>query len=46
MKTRDIEPFIFSDAVRQFWRTRAKQEARGTADQGSRSAVTGGQQMN
>ncbi len=45
-----IEPFVFSDAVREFWQTRERQAssqvARGTADQGARSAVTGGQQMN
>jgi hypothetical protein len=38
-------------AVRQFWKTRRRQEkkqgtASGKRDQGSRSAVTGGAQMN
>jgi hypothetical protein len=46
----NIEPFVFSEAVREFWRTREKQtnaqRQRGQSDQGSRSAVTGGQQMN
>ncbi len=41
------KPFV--KAVRQFWATRDKQarrqQARGSADQGSRSAVTGGKQM-
>src|SRR5438105_2467835 len=45
-----IEDFVFSRAVREFWRTRkrqgAKQKKRGVSDQGSRSAVTGGKQMN
>jgi len=45
-----IAPFVFSQAVREFWETRdgqvADQEARGTADQGARRAVTGGRQMN
>jgi len=43
-------PLIFSAAVRQFWGTRHRQleaqRARGAADRGARSAVTGGQQMN
>ncbi len=45
-----IEDFVFSEAVRQFWETRDRQGAevkeRGVSDQGSRGAVTGGQQMN
>jgi hypothetical protein len=45
----EIEPFVFSDAVREFWATRDKQiadqELRGASDQGARGAVTGGQQM-
>lgn len=45
-----VEPFVFSDAVAEFWRTRERQTTeqrqRGGADQGMRSAVTGGQQMN
>lgn len=40
---------IFERAVRHFWLTRDRQiraqEARGTADQGTRGAVTGGKQM-
>lgn len=40
---------IFSEAVKHFWDTRSKQAdqqvARGQSDQGSRSAVTGGRQM-
>lgn len=44
-----IKPFVFSEAVREFWRTRQSQaesqQQRGTVDQGARSAVTGGRQM-
>lgn len=44
-----IEPFVFSDAVREFWATRERQaleqQERGDSDQGARGAVTGGQQM-
>lgn len=44
-----IEPHVFSDAVRYFWHTRArqasKQQERGVSDQGTRSSVTGGKQM-
>ena len=40
---------IFSEAVRDFWRTRARQgedqRLRGVQDQGARSTVTGGKQM-
>lgn len=46
---RAIDQFIFSDAVRDFWRIRERQayaqRMRGQSDQGSRSAVTGGRQM-
>jgi len=45
----NIDPYVFTDAVREFWNTREKQaqlqKIRGTKDQGSRSAVTGGKQM-
>lgn len=45
----EIEPFVFSDAVREFWATRDRQitdqRRRGGFDQGARGAVTGGQQM-
>jgi len=45
----EIELYVFSDAVRHFWATRAqqaqKQKIRGGLDQGARSAVTVGQQM-
>jgi hypothetical protein len=41
---------VFSEAVRKFWETREKQaeaqKRRQIGDQGARSAVTGGQQMN
>ncbi|RQW80754.1 MAG: restriction endonuclease [Methanothrix sp.] len=44
-----LDPLIFSDAVREFWRIRERQanaqKERGQSDQGSRSAVTGGKQM-
>lgn len=44
-----IEPYIFSDAVREFWLTRkqqaSQQQLRGSTDQGERSAATGGKQM-
>lgn len=44
-----INRFVFSDSVREFWRTRERQadaqRQRGQSDQGSRSAVTGGKQM-
>lgn len=46
----EIQRFVFSDAVRQFWATRdrqaGEQRGRGRSDQGRRGAVTGGQQMN
>jgi hypothetical protein len=42
-----IPPMVFSAAVSEFWQTRQRQKARGSSvDQGSRSAVTGGKQMN
>lgn len=45
----DIPTNVFSEAVREFWETRDRQmrdqEHRGGRDQGARSAVTGGQQM-
>lgn len=45
-----IPPNVFSDAVREFWLTRERQgkqqQERGHTDQGARSEVTGGQQMN
>lgn len=45
-----IPPNVFADAVREFWLTREsqgkKQQERGQTDQGARSEVTGGQQMN
>lgn len=48
MDLADIETRL-QEAVRVFWRTRQsqarKQRAGGTADQGARSAVTGGKQM-
>lgn len=41
---------VFADAVRKFWEARERQSrsqlARGSADQGTRSAVTGGAQLN
>jgi len=44
-----VKPFIFSEAVREFRITRERQanaqRQRGQFDQGSRSSVTGGQQM-
>jgi len=44
-----IEPFIFASAVREFWRSRGSQASqqaeRGVSDQGTRSEVTGGRQM-
>lgn len=44
-----IAPNVFSDAVRLFWQIRQdqalSQRQRGRADQGRRSAVTGGRQM-
>ena len=44
-----LDPFIFSSSVKSFWRTRERQadmqRQRGQTDQGSRSAVTGGRQM-
>lgn len=44
-----LDPFIFSDSVRAFWHTREEQadaqRLRGQSDQGLRSAVTGGRQM-
>lgn len=45
----EIKPDVFSDAVREFWKTRQKQATsqrkRGVSDQGARGAVTGGRQM-
>ncbi len=45
-----VEQYPFVEAVRFFWRRRqgqaAEQAARGTFDQGTRSAVTGGGHMN
>lgn len=41
-----FEPYIFSNAVRSFWKIRDTQAERGRKDQGARKAVTGGQQMN
>jgi hypothetical protein len=45
----EIQPYVFSDAVREFWETRERQATsqrdRGVTDQGARGAVTGGQQM-
>lgn len=45
----DIPRWVFSDAVREFWYTRERQmkeqQLRGRTDQGARSAVTGGKQM-
>lgn len=44
-----LDPSIFSGSVKSFWRTRERQadlqRQRGQTDQGSRSAVTGGRQM-
>jgi hypothetical protein len=44
-----LDEFVFSDAVRAFWQIRERQadaqKERGQSDQGSRSAVTGGKQM-
>ena len=44
-----VQSYVFSDAVKHFWTTRQQQsqsqQNRGTIDQGSRSAVTGGRQM-
>lgn len=44
-----LPPYVFSDAVRKFWTTRASQaeaqRVRGTVDQGQRATVTGGGQM-
>lgn len=44
-----IDQFVFSTSVKEFWRTRERQadaqKLRGQSDQGSRSAVTGGKQM-
>lgn len=45
----NIEAFVFADAVREFWRSRGSQASqqaeRGVSDQGARSEVTGGRQM-
>jgi len=45
----EIPPYVFSDAVRHFWNTRERQAnsqvQRGAMDQGARTAVTGGKQM-
>ncbi|MGV8176038.1 MAG: PaeR7I family type II restriction endonuclease [Methanothrix sp.] len=44
-----LNQFVFSDSVREFWHIRQRQadaqKQRGQLDQGSRSAVTGGRQM-
>ncbi len=44
-----IQPFVFSNAVRHFWRTRRgqarRQAKRASRDAGHRGAVTGGKQM-
>lgn len=44
-----IEPFVFANAVRHFWRTRQRQARRqakrASPDAGHRGAVTGGRQM-
>lgn len=49
MSRLDLPYFPFSAAVRFFWRTRSgqaqEQSERGVTDQGSRSAVTGGKQL-
>jgi hypothetical protein len=46
----ELEPYIFSEAVKFYWDQRSaqkrKQSQAGTFDQGTRSDVTGGQQMN
>ena len=39
-------PYVFSNAVKSFWKIRETQAEKGISDQGSRPAVTGGQQMN
>jgi cyclopropane fatty-acyl-phospholipid synthase-like methyltransferase len=48
--TVSIEPYVFSNAVRQYWNIRGQQgsaqEEKGVSDTGERSKVTGGQQMN
>ena len=45
----NIEPCVFSDAVKSFWKirdTQARSQAdRGVSDQGTRTAVTGGHQL-
>jgi hypothetical protein len=45
----DIDPYVFSEAVREFWQTRERQALsqrhRGKTNHGARSAVTGGRQM-
>lgn len=44
-----LDPLIFSSSIKSFWHTRKRQadlqRKRGQTDQGSRSAVTGGRQM-
>ncbi|MDP3062911.1 MAG: PaeR7I family type II restriction endonuclease [Chloroflexota bacterium] len=44
-----IQPHVFSDAVKRFWRSRdtqsQSQQQRGISDHGTRGAVTGGKQM-
>lgn len=44
-----IDPYLFSDALRQFWEGRARaaqqQRERGNSDQGGRSSVTAGRHM-
>lgn len=42
----NTRPYVFSNAVKSFWKIRETQAERGISDQGSRPAVTGGQQMN
>lgn len=45
----EIDPCVFTNAVKSFWRTRdvqaRNQASRGVSDQGTRTAVTGGHQM-
>ncbi len=44
-----VEPYVFSEAVREFWQSRddaaLKQQQRGASDQGGRSAVTAGRHL-
>lgn len=50
MRNQRLDTSVFQEAIRSFWQTRtnqaSKQAARGGIDQGARSAVTGGAQMN